>query len=478
MKKISILISVVILSFLSQQAHALPPGDTVMFSALGHFNFSFTYSAYTPVIDRLGRPYVYLATKELGLVTMNISNTSNPIPVDTQTVASLGNLKVTGVAQDSNYLLVSLGDFQGTTQNAGLAIFDISNPANPVLLDRWDTAAFTKGTSTVIWQGNYAYLGAMQKGVVILDISNRHNIRFVSQIIPDTTFGSHSYVYHSRGLYLSHDTLLVADDNGGLRVINVANKQNPVEIGKFMSSAIPPVAAAYYNHVYRIGNYAYCAMDFCGVEVVNVSNPSAMSESAWLNPWNCTSSPPPFGSWNGSNGHCNEIAYAPLQNILMFSGGDSQVLAIDPSDPFHPRIAGEWGPPKDSIGSWGVDVFGNLVAIANIHTPGFPFVSTKGGLQLLSWQAALGVEENSDRKSNATIFPNPFSTSATLKTNEILQNATIKVYNSFGKQVNQLNNVSGQAITIRRSELPSGIYFLQIIQKNKIIAEGKIIISD
>ena len=163
----------------SNNTYAQSANDTVIFNTLGKFDFNFTYSGYTPLIDRLGRPYVYLATKELGLVTFDVSNTMNPVPVDSQTVVSLGNLKVTGLAQDSIYLLVSLGDFQGSGQNAGLAIFDVSNPVVPVLLDRWDTTAFNAGVATVIQQGNYAYLGAMSAGVVILNISNKQNIQFV-----------------------------------------------------------------------------------------------------------------------------------------------------------------------------------------------------------------------------------------------------------------------------------------------------------
>jgi len=320
------------------QAQSL--NDTVIFNTLGNYNFNLTYSGYTPLIDKLGRSYVYLATKELGLVTFNISNTMNPVPVDTQSVVSLGNLKVTGVAQDNNYLLVSLGDFQGAGENAGLAIFDVTNPVSPILLDRWDTLDFHNGTSSVIFQGNYAFLGAMRKGVVVLDISNKQDIRFVSQIIPDTTFGNPTHVYHARGLFISGDTLLVADDNGGLRVIDVTNKQLPIEIGKYKSSTILASAYPFYNHVYRIGNYAYCALDYCGIEVVDITDPLLMTETSWLNPWNCSNFPPPLGTWNGSDGHTNEIAYSASQNVLMFSGGDSQVLAVDPSDPAQPRIMG------------------------------------------------------------------------------------------------------------------------------------------
>lgn len=446
------------------KTNAQSSNDTVIFNALGSFNFNWTYSGYTPLIDRLGRPYVYIATKELGLVTFDISNTMNPVPVDTQTVASLGNMKVTGVAQDNNYLLVSLGDFMGTT-NAGLAIFDISNPVVPVLLDRWDSTAFNNGTSTVIWQGNFAYLGAMSKGVIILDISNKQNIQFVSQIIPDTTFGNQSYAYHSRGLYLSSDTLLVADDNGGLRIIDVTNKQNPVEVGKFLNNSIDSVAAAYYNHVYRIGNYAYCAIDFCGFEVVDVSNPSQMIEVSWLNPWNCTNQPPPFGSWNGSDGHTNEIAYSSSQNVLFFAGGDSQILAFDPSNPAQPRIMGAWGPPNDSVGTWGVDIYGNMAAIANVKTPGFPFISQTGGLQLLNWNLLSGIKNNFEDFFQLNIFPNPTNGYLEIKIKDLeFKNAELKIFNIFGKCIYQFE------ITNTESEihldLPSGIYFLQIKNDN------------
>ena len=160
-KYILFLLILLYIGFGAKKILAQSVGDTIIFTALGNYNFNWTYSGYTPLIDRLGRPYVYLATKELGLITFDISNRMKPVPGDSQTVVSLGNLKVTYVAQDSIYLLVALGDFMGTG-NAGLAIFDVSNPVNPVLLDRWDSSAFNHGAATVICQGNYAYLGAMQ----------------------------------------------------------------------------------------------------------------------------------------------------------------------------------------------------------------------------------------------------------------------------------------------------------------------------
>lgn len=306
--------------------------DTIIFSQLGSFNFTWTYSGYTPLFDRMNRPYIYLATKELGLVTFDISNTSNPIAIDTIPVSALGNLKATGIAQDSIYLYISLGDFQNT-QNAGLAIYDITKPGMPILLDRWTNNEFNKGSSSVIYKGNYVYLSAMEKGVLVLDVSDKQNIKFVSKIIPDFNFGNKKFTYHSRGLFLKGDTLLVADDNGGLRIIDVTDKNNPIEIGKYINNKIDSTGAVYCNHVYQIGNYAYCAMDFCGIETVDVSDPLSITNVDWINPWNCLNQPFPFGTWNGSDGHCNEIAFSAQQNILFFSGGDTEILALSIVNP-------------------------------------------------------------------------------------------------------------------------------------------------
>ncbi|HET6990803.1 MAG TPA: hypothetical protein VFJ43_05740 [Bacteroidia bacterium] len=49
--------------------------DTVIFSYQSHYYFTpenLMYSSYSPLIDRLGRPYIYVASKEAGLVTMRI----------------------------------------------------------------------------------------------------------------------------------------------------------------------------------------------------------------------------------------------------------------------------------------------------------------------------------------------------------------------------------------------------------------------
>lgn len=77
-----------------------------------------------------------------------------------------------------------------------------------------------------------------------------------------------------------------------------------------------------------------------------------------------------------------------------------------------------------------------------------------------------------------SIFPNPFSTQTTLQTDNLFKDATLTVYNSFGQQVKQIKNISGQTITLHRDNLPSGLYFLHLTQDNKTITTDKLIITD
>ncbi len=76
------------------------------------------------------------------------------------------------------------------------------------------------------------------------------------------------------------------------------------------------------------------------------------------------------------------------------------------------------------------------------------------------------------------LFPNPFSFSTTLQTNKFLSNATLSVYNSYGQQVKQLKNISGQSIILYRDGLSCGLYLIHLTQDNKTITTGKLIITD
>jgi len=89
-----------------------------------------------------------------------------------------------------------------------------------------------------------------------------------------------------------------------------------------------------------------------------------------------------------------------------------------------------------------------------------------------------GIENILENSNQTTIYPNPFSATTILHTDNILKNATLTVYNSYGQKIKQLNQLFGETIILQRDNLPSGVYFIQLSQDNKLISTEKMVITD
>ncbi len=76
-----------------------------------------------------------------------------------------------------------------------------------------------------------------------------------------------------------------------------------------------------------------------------------------------------------------------------------------------------------------------------------------------------------------SLFPNPFSSVLTLKTENAFRNGTITLFNALGERVQEIKNVTSQSLTINRDGLPSGLYLLQLEQDSKM-STHKIVIAD
>ncbi|MBM3919373.1 MAG: YHYH protein [Sphingomonadales bacterium] len=88
------------------------------------------------------------------------------------------------------------------------------------------------------------------------------------------------------------------------------------------------------------------------------------------------------------------------------------------------------------------------------------------------------VQEIIAEDKNISVYPNPFSSQTTLQTAEQFINATLTIDNCFGQTVMEIKNINGQAVTLQRNALSTGLYFIRLIEDNKIIATKKIIITD
>lgn len=90
----------------------------------------------------------------------------------------------------------------------------------------------------------------------------------------------------------------------------------------------------------------------------------------------------------------------------------------------------------------------------------------------------VGLSTVTAENTEVNVYPNPFAAQTILKSEIALRNAVLTVHNAFGQVVNEMKNISGQQVSIFRQGLPTGIYFLQIMEDSKLTATHKLVITD
>ena len=89
----------------------------------------------------------------------------------------------------------------------------------------------------------------------------------------------------------------------------------------------------------------------------------------------------------------------------------------------------------------------------------------------------LGVEESDMLSDNISVAPNPFSSELAIESAIAFDNASLKLYNAVGQLVREINNLSGQHIALKRENLNSGLYFIQLFEKGKLVKSSKVLVN-
>lgn len=164
----------------------------------------------------------------------------------------------------------------------------------------------------------YAYLGAMTAGVILFDVTDTDQLVPLSRYIPDVDFPrddpNSSSIPNARGLAIRNDALYLAYDSNGLRIIDYTNKTDPKEIRRTLNSALNKQQA--YNNVLLDEDLAYVGVDYCGMEIYNISDPWKLDMIGWFNPW---ASESPNNIWFNSPGHINQLAHHDADQLFFLS---------------------------------------------------------------------------------------------------------------------------------------------------------------
>lgn len=292
-----------------------------------------------------------------------------------------------------------------------------------------------------------------------------------------------SYDTPAIGVFVLGNYAYVADGYSGLQVINVSNPADPVFAGSYDTPG-------YAMGVFILDNYAYVA-DQGSLQIINVANPAN----------------PVFAGSYGTLGSASGVFVS--DNYAHVADGYSGLQVINIADPANPIFAGGYDTPGESSG---VFVTNNYAYIADVtsfqvinvsdpanpayagsyDTPGtsynvyvsgdYIYVADNLSLQILRFTPT-DVEESDKLPNTFTLsqnYPNPFNPITTISYSIPKAGAvTISIYNIIGQQVARLDKgmqAAGEhSIKWDAKDYPSGIYFARL-ESGKLSQSIKIVL--
>ncbi len=337
-----------------------------------------------------------------------------------------------------------------------LAIIDIADPANPLLMSTLDSLFRSED---VVVSGDYAYMAWSVGGLATVNISDPFNPAVVSVI------QTHQYAHN---LVVRDSLIYLANCARGLRIFDVSDPSNPDSLGKFDS-----LYADEANGIEVIGNTAYLTEWYGGLWILDISNPLM---------------PAFVGNYPTRNVRTRDIKVSGHYAYLL-----SDILAAltvvdisSPSDPFFARTYQLGGDARhlalqdnyllvahDSVTIFDISQAPDLTVAAaygRAGSHGFEDMAIEGDLVYAIADTSMTilrfVQTNIEDKptlparGSLSCYPNPFNSSAVL-TLDNPRAADIGIYDISGRLLARLKMENGRAIW-EASGVSSGIYFARL----------------
>ncbi len=424
------------------------------------------YMVMTMLHDQLGRSFLYVANKEAGLKVYDISTLSAPTPVAGAPTNLYDTLDVMSLTQDGNYLYLAVGNHFINPQQGGMAVVDVTDPAAPVVTDYYVVPSSASGAGIVRVEGNYAYLGAMKSGLVIFDVTDKSNIIFVSQFIPDINFpvaNPNPDLYNARGMDVKNSIVYLCYDAGGLRIINCQNKSAPVETGRYVNPVMytPFNRPRAYNNIVLDDSLAYIAVDYCGLEVLDISDTGNITLTGWWNPYGC-----PNNNWFTSRSHANEMHYDENCKLLFLSTGKSDMMVVDVSDPAQPDSCNFYGGTSNNIGTWGISAYQNEIYLSYICAV-VPFSSNWTGVKILTYTECSGTKTEEVAAGRFILSPNPATREVKIQAPHDFNCSRLALFSPQGQRIETGSVIEDDSITISTHGFSTGLYFVLLQNASK-----------
>jgi len=294
-------------------------------------------------------------------------------------------MKLAGQIGGGTYALTFQDDHVFLGVGPRVFILDVSDPNNPTLIGK--TGILPSIVKDIVVVGNYAYIANDYGGLHIVDVS-----------VPNQPYEIGSYVPSIEPIgptpkfvdvAVVENFVFIVDWGFGLRIIDVSNISEPHEVGSFETGQARRVAV--------MGNYAFLVGHDFDLWIINISDPT--------NPFVVSSYDTAEHAWS--------IAVAG--HYVYLGGWETSLRIIDVSDPTRPYEVGSfdtrWGAHDlvvlgnyayiSSDGLWIVDISDptNPVGKGFYYVQDVWSIAVEGDLAYITGESGLRIIEVSDPSS-------------------------------------------------------------------------------
>ena len=234
------------------------------------------------------------------LYIYNISDPKAPVEIASGAAPEAATLTYTnGFAYVGQYSARGISAFQ---VNDGGTILSSANLPIPIYLN-----------TDIKADSSYIYFMGGENMVAIVDVSDINNMEEISTIY---TFG-----YSNFGA-LQGNNLYLAQEGGGMRVFDVSDATNPLDVGGLATKDIN------WGNLVVKDNSVFFPMQRQGLQVLDISNPHAPTVKGHLKPNDC------FGTFT----HDCVMEHVAVGGNHAYLSSRSELFIIDVTDEFLPEI--------------------------------------------------------------------------------------------------------------------------------------------
>ncbi len=213
----------------------------------------------------------YAYTGNNGFRVFDISDKNNPVQV--------------GYSATDGSIVRTAGDkavyiFESMSSNNPVMVMDISDPANPSLLGQYISPVMTNDLEV---RGNNAFVSCWWDGIRIVNFDDPANPVLVSHFMGWTNGGTPGVTFcYAQALDVEDNYLYIIDygpfseeDTKGLYILDISDFQNPVLVKRFTDFS------AYGYDLDVVGDFVYIADNYGGLEVIDVTDKNDPIEAGY-----------------------------------------------------------------------------------------------------------------------------------------------------------------------------------------------------